>query len=325
MSQGDALALAVKGEGDVVGERDENRVVDVHVKLFAQHLDDVLGNRQVDDGNGLDQAGQPIEGTGVVGRGLAQGVGLLDGGGVDDVAGVAAKAQAPADHDKLGAVVGSDHRDVIVENALDYHSGLREGLLGKPADGFFGGNGAGGALAQRGALGTLARDYEDRGVEAGGADGRKVDLDDRLARIDVVALGDERLETLAVKLHGVDADVHHDLGGAIVGRDGEGVAGWEKRGDRAGNGSEDGLAVGVHGNAVAHGSATENGICGFLQGNKFTGNGGEDFELGGLVRLLASAAHQTRKEAQITCPFINQAQPRLGVHAISITTPTDFG
>ena len=53
---GDALALSVEGEGDVVGERDEDRVVDVHVELFAQHLDDILGNRQVNHGNGLKQA-----------------------------------------------------------------------------------------------------------------------------------------------------------------------------------------------------------------------------------------------------------------------------
>lgn len=49
-------------------------------------------------------------------------------------------------------------------------------------------------------LRTLAYNNEDRGIEAGGADRVKIDLDEGLARVDMVTLGNKRMEALPSSL-----------------------------------------------------------------------------------------------------------------------------
>lgn len=48
-----ALALAIKGEAYMICESDENLVIDINIELSTKHLNDVLGNHEVDGGDGL--------------------------------------------------------------------------------------------------------------------------------------------------------------------------------------------------------------------------------------------------------------------------------
>ena len=50
---GDALALALQSKADMVCESNENLVVDINIELSTKHLNDVLGNHEVDGGDGL--------------------------------------------------------------------------------------------------------------------------------------------------------------------------------------------------------------------------------------------------------------------------------
>lgn len=49
-------------------------------------------------------------------------------------------------------------------------------------------------------LRTLAHDNEDRGIKAGSANHVEIDLDEGLARVNVITLGNKRMEALALKL-----------------------------------------------------------------------------------------------------------------------------
>ena len=50
---GDALALTLQSKADMVCESNENLVVDINIELSTEHLNNVLGNHEVDGGDGL--------------------------------------------------------------------------------------------------------------------------------------------------------------------------------------------------------------------------------------------------------------------------------
>ena len=261
---GDALALALQSKADMVCESDENLIVDVDIELSTEHLNNVLGNHEVDGGDGLQKMCQAVNRTRILRSSLLQRIGLFDRCLIDSVAGMAAEAEASADDDELGAIVRSDHCDVIVENALDNHGTHHKNLLGKPDDRLFNSNRAGSMLTKSRVLRTLAHDNEDRGIEAGGADRVEIDLDEGLARVDMVTLGNKRMEALALKLNSVDSDMQHHLSRAVVGHDAQRVLSRKQGGDGAGNRSAHRSLLGNHGNAIAHGTAAKSGVIGIF-------------------------------------------------------------
>lgn len=82
-------------------------------------------------------------------------------------------------------------------------------------------------------LRALAHDNEDRGIEAGGADRVEIDLDEGLARVDMVTLSNKRMEALALKFNSVDSDMQHHLSRAVVGHDAQRVLSRKQRRDGA--------------------------------------------------------------------------------------------
>ena len=175
-----------------------------------------------------------------------------------------AKAEASTDDNELEAIVRSDHCDVIVENSLDNHGTHHKNLLGKPDDRLFNSNRAGSVLTKSRVLRTLAYNNEDRGIEAGGADRVEIDLDEGLARVDMVTLGNKRMEALALKFNSVDSDMQHHLSRAAVGHDAQRMLGREQRRDGTGNRSAHRSLLGNHGNAIAHGTAAKSGVIGIF-------------------------------------------------------------
>lgn len=113
-------------------------------------------------------------------------------------------------------------------------------------------------------LRTLAYNNEDRGIEAGGADRVKIDLNEGLARVDMVTLGNKRMEALALKFNSVDSDMQHHLSRAVVGHDAQCMLGREQRRDGTGNRSAHRSLLGNHGNAIAHGTAAKSGVIGIF-------------------------------------------------------------
>lgn len=190
---------------------------------------------------------QAVNRTRILRSSLLQRVGLFDRCLVDGIAGMTAKAEASTDDDELRAIVRSDHCDVIVENSLDNHGTHHKNLLGKPDDRLFNSNRAGSVLTKSRVLRTLAHDNEDRGIEAGGADRVEIDLDEGLARVDMVTLGNKRMEALALKLNSVDSDMQHHLSRAVVGHDAQRVLSRKQRRDGAGNRSAHRSLLGNHG------------------------------------------------------------------------------
>ena len=175
-----------------------------------------------------------------------------------------AKAEASTDDNELGAIVRSDHCDVIVENSLDNHGTHHKNLLGKPDDRLFNSNRTGSMLTKSRFLRALAHDNEDRGIEAGGADRVEIDLDEGLARVDMVTLGNKRMEALALEFNSVDSDMQHHLSRAVVGHDAQCMLGREQCRDGTGDRSAYRSLMGNHGNAIAHGTAAKSGIVGFF-------------------------------------------------------------
>ena len=166
---------------------------------------------------------QAVNRTRVLRSSLLQRVGLFDRRLVDGIAGMTAKAEASTDDNELGAIVRSDHCDVIVENSLDNHGTHHKNLLGKPDDRLFNSNRAGSMLTKSRVLRTLAHDNEDRGIKAGSANHVEIDLDEGLARVNVITLGNKRMEALALKFNSVDSDMQHHLSRAVIGHDAQRV------------------------------------------------------------------------------------------------------
>ena len=259
-----ALALAIKGEAYMICESDENLVIDINIELSTKHLNNVFGNHEVDGGDGFQKMCQAVNRTRILRSALLQRIGLFDRCRIDSVAGMAAKAEASADDDELGAIVRSDHCDVIVENSLDNHGTHHKNLLGKPDDRLFNSNRAGSMLTKSRVLRALAHDNEDRGVEASGANRVEIDLDEGLARVDMVTLSNKRMEALALKFNSVDSDMQHHLSRAVVGHDAQRVLSRKQRRDGAGNRSAHRSLLGNHGNAIAHGTAAKSGVIGIF-------------------------------------------------------------
>ena len=71
----------------------------------------------------------------------------------------------------------------------------------------------------------------DDALEAsrGGADRVEIDLDEGLARVDMVTLGNKRMEALAFKLNSIDSDMQHHLSRAVVGHDAQRVLSRKQR------------------------------------------------------------------------------------------------
>ena len=84
------------------------------------------------------------------------------------------------------------------------------------------------------------------------------------ARVDMVALGNERMEALALKLNSVDSDMQHHLSRAVVGHDAQRVLSRKQRRDGAGNRGAHRSLLGNHGNAIAHCTAAKSGIIGIF-------------------------------------------------------------
>ena len=80
----------------------------------------------------------------------------------------------------------------------------------------------------------------------------------------MVALGNERMEALALKLNSVDSDVQHHLSRAVVGHDAQRVLSRKQRRDSTGDRSAHRSLLGNHGNAIAPGTAAKSGIIGFF-------------------------------------------------------------
>ena len=259
-----ALALTLEGKTDVVCESDEDLVVDINVEFSTEHLDNILGDHEVDGGDGLQKMSQAVNRTRILRSALLQRIGLFYRRLIDSVAGMTAKAEASADDDELGAIVRSDHCDVIVENSLDNHGIHHKNLLGKPDDRLFNSNRTRSVLAKNGILRALTHDNKNRGVEASGANHIEINLDEGLTRIDMVALGNERMESLALELDGVNSDMQHYLGGAVVAHDAQRMLSREQRCDGTGNRSAHASLLGNHGNAIAHGAAAKSRIIGFF-------------------------------------------------------------
>ena len=261
---GDALALTFQSKADMVCESNENLVVDINIELSTEHLNNVLGNHEVDGGDGLQKMCQAVNRTRVLRSSLLQRVGLFDRRLVDGIAGMTAKAEASADDDELRAIVRSDHCDVVVKNSLDNHGTHHKNLLGKPDNRLFNSNRAGSMLTKSRVLRALAHDNEDRGIEAGGADRVEIDLDEGLARVDMVTLGNKRMEALALKLNSIDSDMQHHLSRAVVGHDAQRVLSRKQRRNGAGNRSAHRSLLGNHGNAIAHSTAAKSGVIGIF-------------------------------------------------------------
>ena len=102
----------------MVCESNENLIVDFGIELSTKHLNDFLGNHEVDGGDGLQKMCQAVNRTRVLRSSLLQRVGLFDRRLVDGIAGMTAKAEASTDDDELGAIVRSDHCDVVVKTRL---------------------------------------------------------------------------------------------------------------------------------------------------------------------------------------------------------------
>lgn len=248
----------------MICESNENLVIDINIELSTKHLNNVLGNHEVNGGDGLQKMCQAVNRTRILGGTLLQRIGLFDRRLVDDITGMAAKAEASADDDELGAIVRSDHCDVIVENSLDNHGTHHKNLLGKPDDRLFNSNRAGSMLTKSRVLRALAHDNEDRGVEAGGANRVEIDLDEGLAHVDMVTLSNERMEALALKFNSVDSDMQHHLSRAVVGHDAQRVLSRKQRRDGAGNRSAHRSLLGNHGNAIAHRAAAKSRVIGIF-------------------------------------------------------------
>ena len=316
----------------MVCESNENLVVDINIELSTEHLNNVLGNHEVDGGDGLQKMCQAVNRTRVLRSSLLQRVGLFDRRLVDGIAGMTAKAEASTDDDELGAIVRSDHCDVVVKNSLDNHGTHHKNLLGKPDDRLFSSNRAGSMLTKSRVLRALAHDNEDRGIKAGSADRVEIDLDEGLARVDMVTLGNKRVEALALKLNSIDSDMQHHLSRAVVGHDAQRVLSRKQRRDGAGNRSAHRSLLGNHGNAIAHGTAAKSRVIGIFQMNKLAGNGSEDFELGSRSRLLIRTAHQARKEThggmslhKYSPTKINRMRPLRRTRSKTLVRPTSKG
>ena len=248
----------------MVCESDEDLVVDINIELSTEHLNNVLGNHEVDGGDGLQKMCQAVNRTRVLRSSLLQRVGLFDRRLIDGIAGMTAKAEASTDDDELGAIVRSDHCDVVVKNSLDNHGTHHKNLLGKPDNRLFNSNRAGSMLTKSRVLRTLAHDNEDRGIETGCADRVEIDLDEGLARVDMVTLGNKRMEALALKLNSVDSDVQHHLSRAVIGHNAQRVLSRKQRRNGTGNRSAHRSLLGNHGNAIAHGTAAKSGVIGIF-------------------------------------------------------------
>ena len=99
----------------MIRQGDEHVVVDRGLRFAAQHLDDLLGDKQMLGGDALDEALQARQLVGIV-----EGEDLVDGCGVELVSALTAECDPPADGDSLGAGI-VDHRDVVVVDAFDNH------------------------------------------------------------------------------------------------------------------------------------------------------------------------------------------------------------
>ena len=113
-------------------------------------------------------------------------------------------------------------------------------------------------------LRTLAHDNEDRGIEAGSANHVEIDLDEGLARVDMVTLGNKCMEALALKLNSVDSDVQHHLSRAVIGHNAQRVLSRKQRRNGTGNRSAHRSLLGNHGNAIAHCTAAKSGVIGIF-------------------------------------------------------------
>ena len=175
-----------------------------------------------------------------------------------------AKAEASTDDDELEAIVRSDHCDVVVKNSLDNHGTHHKNLLEKPDNRLFNSNRAGSMLAKSRVLRTLAHDNEDRRIETGSANHVEIDLDEGLARVNVITLGNKRMEALALKFNSVDSDMQHHLSRAVVRHDAQRVLSRKQRRDGARNRSAHRSLLGNHGNAIAHCTAAKSGVIGIF-------------------------------------------------------------
>lgn len=102
----------------MVCESNENLVVDINIELSTKHLNDVLGNHEVDGGNGLQKMCQAVDRTRILRSALLQCIGLFDRCFIDSVAGMTAKAEASTDDNELGAIVRSDIATLLLKTRL---------------------------------------------------------------------------------------------------------------------------------------------------------------------------------------------------------------
>ena len=258
---------------------------------------------------------QAVNRTRILRSALLQRIGLFDRCFIDSVAGMTAKAKASTDDNELGAIVRSDHCDVV-ENSLDNHGTHHKNLLGKPDDRLFNSNRAGSVLTK---VDFSERSHITKTVGSKPAAGPRRNRPRRgLARVDMVLLSNKRMEALALKFSSVDSDMQHHLSRAIVGHDAQRVLSRNSAATVPETGAHTVPSWGTTATPIAHGTAAKSGVVVFL-GEQARRKQGEDFELGGCSLLLIRTAHQARKETHGGMSFINIAQPNQANASIEIT------
>ena len=122
---------------------------------------------------------------------------------------------------------------------------------------------------------------DDLGQQAAGVagDAVRVEPDDGLADLDLVADLDAGREAVAAQHHGIKADMDQDFD-AFLGRDREGVVGVVELGHGAGDRRQQFVRDGVQGDPVSHHLLGENGIGHLIQGHEDTGKRRNDPKIG---------------------------------------------
>ena len=113
----DAVLLALDREADMVGERDEQRLIERLRQHFLKVPDHLLGQLQVLDRDLLDQFAQLA-----LFALLLHAVNALNAGRVDGLSAVTPEADAPSGHDQLVSAFVHGRKDIIVDDLLDSHT-----------------------------------------------------------------------------------------------------------------------------------------------------------------------------------------------------------
>ena len=99
----------------MVGQSDENVVIDNGSGFAAKHRNDVLGDEQVLARNAFDEA---LEARKL--RGVIEGEDLFEGRRIKHISALATKGDTFAHGDALGSRI-VDHHDIVVVDTLDIH------------------------------------------------------------------------------------------------------------------------------------------------------------------------------------------------------------